>query len=103
MVSQVGLHWLDNVQQIEIKKNNSIVNALNKTKEELDPNLAWFQQDWLLEIQLAEQEKRKAEAKQKRLDKLEEKQKCEEMTYDRIMNEANMRSNTGKEWFLFCM
>ena len=80
MDSQVGFHWPDNVWWIETEKNNSIVNALNKTKEELHPNLAWLQQDWLWEIQLAKREKRKVEAKQKRLDKLEEKQKCEEMT-----------------------
>ena len=100
---QVGFHRPDNVRRIEIEKNNSIVNALNKTKEECHPNLAQLQQDRQREIQLAEKEKRKAEAKQKRLDELEEKRKREEMSYDRIMNEANMMSNTGKEWFLFCM
>lgn len=98
---QVGFHRPDNVRRTEVEKNNSIVNALNKTKEERHPNLAQLQQDRLRDIQLAEKEKRKVKAKQKRLDELEEKRKREELSYDRIMNEANMMSNTGKEWFLF--
>jgi hypothetical protein len=93
---QVTYHRPENVRRIEVEKNNSIVNALNKTKEERHPNLAQLQQDRLREIQIEQKEKRKEEAKQKRLAELEEKRKHEELSYDRIMNEENMTSNAGK-------
>jgi hypothetical protein len=94
---QVSYHRPENVRRIEVEKNNSIVNALNKTKEERHPNLAQLQQDRLCEMQIEQKEQRKEEAKQKRLAELEEKRKREELSYDRIMNEENMTSNAGKQ------
>lgn len=94
---QVGFHRPENVRRVKVEKNNPIVNALNKTKKELYPDLAKEQQNRLREIQLEIKEKRKAEEKQKKLDDLEKARIKEERSYDRIMNEDNMTSNTG-EW-----
>ena len=93
---QVGYHRPDNVRRIKIEKNNPIVNALNKTKQELYPDLAKEQQTRMREIQLETKEKRKAENKQKKLEELENARIKEEMSYDRIMGEHNMTSNAGE-------
>jgi len=47
---QVGFHRPKNVRRVEVEKNNSIVNALNKTKVEKYPNLREEQQMRLDEI-----------------------------------------------------
>mmetsp|Transcript_24941 Transcript_24941/g.49694 ORF Transcript_24941/g.49694 Transcript_24941/m.49694 type:complete len:215 (-) Transcript_24941:1059-1703(-) len=91
---QVGFHRPENVRRVKVEKNNPIVNSLNKTKKELYPDLAKEQQNRLREIQLEMKEKRKAEEKQKKLDDLEKARIKEERSYDRIMNENNMTSNT---------
>ncbi len=93
---QVGFHRPENVRRVKVEKNNPIVNALNKTKKELYPDLSKEQQNRLREIQLEMKEKRKAEEKQKKLEDLEKARIKEERSYDRIMNESNMTSNTGK-------
>ena len=89
---QVGFHRPDNVRRVKVEKNNSIVNQLNKTKEERHPDLAKEQQDRLAEIQAELKAKRRAEDKAKRLEESERKREKEERSYDRIM--TNMTSNT---------
>ncbi|XP_065062053.1 coiled-coil domain-containing protein 25-like isoform X2 [Rhopilema esculentum] len=93
-VGQVGFHKNKLVKRIMVeKKSNEIINRLNKTKVEEDPN---FQQ-------LREERDRKERLKQKReLQKMKtaekelEKQKKEEeeaRSYDRLMVEDKMTSN----------
>ncbi|KAL7466468.1 hypothetical protein ACHAXS_006767 [Conticribra weissflogii] len=94
---QVGFHRPENVRRVKVEKNNPIVNALNKTKKELYPDLSKEQQNRLREIQLEMKEKRKAEEKQKKLEDLEKARIKEERSYDRIMNESNMTSNTDMQ------
>eukprot|EP00956_Cyclotella_meneghiniana_P035478 scaffold115235_cov70-Cyclotella_meneghiniana.AAC.8 len=89
---QVGYHRPENVRRIKVDKNNSVVNQLNKTKEEKYPDLAKEQQDRLIEIQAELKAKRRAEEKTKKLQELERKREKEERSYDRIM--TNMTSNT---------
>lgn len=92
---QVGFHRPKNVRRILVEKNNSIVNALNKTKKELYPDLYRQQQDRLREIQLENKEKRRAELKSRKLAEQEALKRKEELSYDRIMKEENMTSTSG--------
>jgi len=93
---QVGFHRPKNVRRVEVEKNNSIVNALNKTKVEKYPNLREEQQMRLDEIRREAKEKRRKEEKQKRLEELQRKKELEERSYDRIMASDNMTSNQGR-------
>lgn len=93
---QVGFHRPDNVRRIQVEKNNSIVNQINKTKQELYPNLYELQQDRLREIQEEKKQFRKMEEKQKRLAAIKAKKKAEEQSYDRIMKQENMTNTAGE-------
>lgn len=100
---QVGFHRPENVRRMNVEKNNSIVNALNKTKVERHPDLYKEQQDRLKEIQREKKEHQKMEDKKKRLEEIQKQKEKEERSYDRIMNEGNMISNKG--WYscmVFC-
>ena len=92
---QVGFHRPENVRRMEVQKNNSIVNALNKTKVERHPDLYKEQQERLAEIQAQKKQKRRMEEKRKRLEDLQKKKEKEEKSYDRIMTSDKMMSNSG--------
>ncbi|KAL7513872.1 hypothetical protein ACHAXN_011186 [Cyclotella atomus] len=91
---QVGYHRPENVRRVKVDKNNSIVNQLNKTKQERHPDLAKEQQDRLNEIQAELKAKRREEDKAKMLVELERQRVKEERSYERIMTNDNMMSNT---------
>ncbi len=93
---QVGFYRPENVRRMNVEKNNSIVNALNKTKEERHPDLFQEQQTRLKEIQREKKEKKRIEDKKKRLEEIEKKKEKEKRSYDRIMNADNMTSNRGE-------
>lgn len=92
---QVGFHRPDNVRRMSVEKNNSIVNALNKTKTEKYPDLYKEQQDRLREIHNEKKEHQRLEDKRKKLEELQRRKEMEERSYDRIMKESNMTSNKG--------
>jgi hypothetical protein len=92
---QVGFHRPDNVRRMSVEKNNSIVNALNKTKTEQYPDLYKEQQDRLREIHNEKKEHQRLEDKRKKLEELQRRKEMEERSYDRIMKESNMTSNKG--------
>lgn len=92
---QVGYHRPDNVRRCKIEKNNTIVRQLEKTRKELYPDLAKEQEQRLREIQAEKKEQYRAEQKAKRLEELERAREKEERSYDRIMGEEKMTSNTG--------
>ncbi|KAL7525541.1 hypothetical protein ACHAXR_001050 [Thalassiosira sp. AJA248-18] len=91
---QVGYHRPDNVRRCKIEKNNTLVRQLEKTKKELYPDLAKEQEQRLKEIQVQKKENRRAEEKAKKMEQLENARKKEELSYDRIMGEGNMTSNS---------
>mmetsp|Transcript_4678 Transcript_4678/g.8716 ORF Transcript_4678/g.8716 Transcript_4678/m.8716 type:complete len:215 (-) Transcript_4678:41-685(-) len=91
---QVGYHRPENVRRINVEKNNPIVRQLEKNKKELYPDLARLQQDRMNEIQAQKKAARRAEEKAKKLQELERKREKEERSYDRIMGEEKMISNT---------
>jgi len=91
---QVGFHRPQNVRRMSAEKNNPIVNALNRTKEELHPDLRAEQQVRLLQIQSLKKVKHKNEMKQKRLADMEKKRVKEELSYDRVLTSDKMISNS---------
>jgi len=93
---QVGYFRPGNVRRIEVEKDNSIVNALNKTKVEKYPNLREEQQMRLDEIKNQEKQRRRLDEKKKRLEEIARKKEKEERSYDRIMDSDKMISNKGK-------
>jgi len=90
---QVSYHRPQNVRRLQVEKNNTIVNRLNKTKVEKHPDLYQLQQDRQREIIMEKKERRRAEEKAEKIRKLEEKKRKEELSYDRIMHSTNMTSN----------
>jgi hypothetical protein len=97
---QVGYHRPENVRRVKIEKNNTIVRQLEKTKKELYPDLAKEQQDRLNEIQAQKKAQRREEDKAKKLEELERARIKEERSYDRIMGDDKMTSNTGENALL---
>lgn len=94
VVGQVGYHDTKSIMEYRVEKRvNEIVNRLNKTKEELYPDLEAEKEAWLVK----ERQKGKLEAQRlKALEKSEkeEKQRLKElMSYDRIMSEDVMQTN----------
>ena len=99
---QVGFHRPKNVRRLQVEKDNAIVNALNKTKKELYPDLYQLQQDRLREIQQENKEKRRLEIKAKKKAEQEARRQKEERSYDRMMNSDNMTSTTGEQMKVAC-
>lgn len=93
VAGQVSYHRPENVRRIKVVKDNVIVNALNKTKEERFPDLYKEQQDREREIILEKKEKKRTEDKTRKLAEEEARKRKEELSYDRIMNEDKMISN----------
>jgi len=94
VAGQVGYHRPENVRRKKIEKNTTIVRQIEKSKQELYPDLANEQERRLKEIQIQKKAHRKAEDKVNRLIQVERARVKEERSYDRIMGEHNMTSNT---------
>ncbi|KAK1736192.1 DUF814 domain-containing protein [Skeletonema marinoi] len=82
---QVGFHRPENVRRCKIAKNNTIVRQLEKSKEELHPDLAQEQQARMREIQKQNKAQRILDQKKKKMEELERKREKEERSYDRIV------------------
>mmetsp|Transcript_12118 Transcript_12118/g.15861 ORF Transcript_12118/g.15861 Transcript_12118/m.15861 type:complete len:219 (+) Transcript_12118:131-787(+) len=98
---QVSYHRPENVKRISVEKNNTIVRALEKTKEELHPDFAAEQARRLRQIQQEQKAEYKKSAEAKKASKqqvMQEKEaRLEARSYDRIMNEDQMTSTKDVE------
>lgn len=88
----MGFHRPENVRRTNVEKNNPIVKAIEKTREERHPDLSQVQQDRLNEIQREKKALYKKMAKEKQEQKLKDQQEKEARSYDRIMKAENMTS-----------
>lgn len=93
VVGQVGFHDEKQVKYMKVEKRiNDIVNRLNKTKQELYPDLLAEKESWLVK------QRQKAKADAQRLKSLEKAEKEEQkrlkelMSYDRIMVDDAMQT-----------
>ncbi|GAX16986.1 hypothetical protein FisN_5Hh365 [Fistulifera solaris] len=91
---QVSFHRPENVRRISVEKNNPIVRALEKTREERFPDLYQMQQDRINAVARQKKEEFKRLAKEKQMVKLEREREKQERSYDRLMVAENM-VNTG--------
>lgn len=82
---QVGFHRPENVRRCKIAKNNTIVRQLEKSKQELYPDLAQEQQNRSKEIQKQKKAQHILEQKKKKIEELERRREKEERSYDRIV------------------
>ena len=93
VTGQVGYHNTKLIKEYRVEKSNEIVNRLNKTKEELYPDLEVEKLAWLE----ARKKERRDEAKeQKRVEKAEREEAMrvkELMSYERIHLEDEMVTN----------
>ena len=92
---QVGFHRPDNVRRTRVEKNNPVVRQIEKTKQELYPDLAQQQQDREREIQRQKRNEFKRLAHEKQQAKAAALQEKYDVSYDRIhMDHADtMKSN----------
>lgn len=91
---QVGFHRPENVRRIQVEKNNTVVNALNKTKVELHPDLRAEQHKHMEQTQREKKENRKQLEKERRKAEEEKRRMKEELSYDRVMTQDRMMSNS---------
>ena len=82
---QVGFHRPENVRRCKIAKNNTIVRQIEKSKQELHPDLAQEQQARLKEIQRQKKAQHILDQKTKKMEELERKREMEARSYDRIV------------------
>ena len=82
---QVGFHRPENVRRCKIAKNNTIVRQIEKSKQELHPDLAQEQQARLKEIQRQKKAQHILDQKKKKMEELERKRETEARSYDRIV------------------
>ena len=97
---QVGFHQPEFVKRLEIEKNNSIVNALNKSKivaNKTSHDLYEEQKQRHVEIQAQLKKQRQEEDKTQKLMELQRKKDMEERSYKNIMKVDKMKSNTQRE------
>lgn len=97
---QVGFHKPEQVRRLEIEKNNSIVNALNKTKvvvNKTSNELFDEQKQRLAEIQAELKKQRLEEEKAKKALELQRKKEIEALSYDKIMKTEKMTKNVERE------
>mmetsp|Transcript_8396 Transcript_8396/g.22720 ORF Transcript_8396/g.22720 Transcript_8396/m.22720 type:complete len:221 (+) Transcript_8396:14-676(+) len=93
VTGQVGYHDVKIVKEYRVEKSNEIVNRLNKTKQELFPDLEAEKNAWL---EARTRERRDQAKEQKRREKAEREEAMrtkELLSYDRIMDSDDMVTN----------
>ena len=98
---QVGFHRPENVRRCKIAKNNTIVRQIEKSKQELHPDLAQEQQARLKEIQRQKKAQHILDQKKKKMEELERKREMEARSYDRIV--GGETSVSGELNILCCL
>ena len=94
IVFQVGFHKEKEVRKIKVsKRDNMIVNRLNKTKREEKPDFRTERE----KRDISEREEKKKVFKQleeeKKKEEKKRKEEAEHWSYDRVMNNTEMTSN----------
>ena len=91
---QVGFFRPENVRRTSIEKHNTIVRQIEKTRNELFPDLYQLQQDRLRELVAERKEATKLAAAEQRRIKEEAINAAKAKSYDVIMRTENMTKNT---------
>eukprot|EP00742_Colponemidia_sp_Colp-10_P001103 GILJ01001193.1.p1 GENE.GILJ01001193.1~~GILJ01001193.1.p1 ORF type:complete len:215 (+),score=39.55 GILJ01001193.1:49-693(+) len=93
-VGQVGFHDQRKVRYITVeKRDNAIVNRLNRTKSERNPDLAAEREQHIKALAREKKSVLKQTQRSQREMELQQKEEQERNSYDRIFNSDNMRTN----------
>jgi len=96
-VGSIGYHDKTKVKRIKVEKDQTIVNKINKTKEERFPDLPALQRQRAEEIRKQEQDQKKEQKETKRItekkERWEKEQAANLKSYKSIMKEEKMKSN----------
>jgi hypothetical protein len=92
-VGAIGFHDRTKVKSMKVAKDNSIVNRLNKTKEERFPNLAQLQEERAAEFRAALKEERRSQLQSEKEAKKEREKQKEMRSYSSMMRPEKMTSN----------
>lgn len=93
-VGQIGFHNKANVKRLKVVKDSSIVNRINKTKEERHPNLEALQEERAAEFRAAAKEERRAQLQAEKGAKREREETAKLRSYSSLMKVDKMVSNT---------
>jgi hypothetical protein len=80
-----------------VVKDNAIVNALNRTKEEKFPDLAAFQEQRATEHRAKQKQKKVEQSNIEKQMKREREELARQRRYEDVMIESNMKSNLSFE------
>ena len=96
-IGAIGYHDRTKVKRIKVKKDQTIVNKINKTKEERSPDLAALQQQRAEEIRSQQKQEKKQIQETQRItqkkERWEQEQAANLRSYKSIMKEEKMKSN----------
>jgi hypothetical protein len=90
----IGYHRPENIRRISVEKNGPIVREIEKTRVERNPDLAQEQMDREREIQALKKKHFKEVSKAKAVENAERQQEKEARSYDNMMHEGNITSNS---------
>jgi len=100
-IGAIGYHDKTKVKRINVIKDQTIVNKINKTKEERFPDLAALQQQRAEEVRSQQQREKKQIQETQRItlkkEKWEKEQQANLRSYKSIMKEEKMKSNQDVE------
>ena len=93
-VGQVGFRDEGLVRRVKVKKrNNEIVNRLNKTREERFPDLQAEKEAFEAEVRREKKESYRVAERERLEEERARREEAEARDYKHIMNEENMKSN----------
>jgi hypothetical protein len=96
-IGAIGYHDRTKVKRIKVEKDQTIVNKINKTKEERSPDLAALQQQRAEEIRSQQKQEKKQIQETQRItqkkERWEQEQAANLRSYKSIMKEEKMKSN----------
>lgn len=93
-VGAIGFHDRSKVKRIRVVKDNSIVNRINKTKDERFPNLQQLQEERAAEFRAVLKEERRSQLQLEKTARREREVAKELRSYSSLMKPEKMVSNS---------
>ncbi|KAM3576351.1 hypothetical protein VYU27_001702 [Nannochloropsis oceanica] len=90
---QIGFHDQSKVRKIKVEKCNSIVNALNRTKEERFPDLQAEQEVRAAEYRAVQKSLKRGQEREEREERKRQEEEAKLRSYESLMKDDRMESN----------
>jgi predicted nucleotidyltransferase len=94
-VGAIGYHDRTKVKRMRVAKDNTIVNALNRTKEERHPNLADLQEARAAEFRAEQRVLKRENMKKDKDDRREREENAKMRSFETLLDESKMVSNSA--------